>query len=514
MTHPESLTSIARSYDQVPYESVCFPFTHPARMGAVARLHGLEAPTPEHGRVLEIGCAMGQNLLPLALAYPSATFVGVDISVVQIERARASALELGIRNVTLVQGDICALQDQLEGHFDFIICHGVYSWVPPTVREGILSCCARHLAEHGVAMISFNALPGGCEFRRTRDLALKLSPAADAADAPERLRQARSALEKLLRDAPERIDAAMRGAIQTFIDAPASYAIHEYFSEHNEAFSLGMFAAQLAPHGLHYVADAQLDIDGARERFAQRSGLSTLGLSPLALEEALDAIEGNAFRRALICQRSEGLARHPETGALRAMAVACRFTDVTQPEEGTGITSPMTLQSPAGHTLRLLLPAAKQTAQHLMRLNPCYAKVSDLLADRTSAEAEIVLKTLLHLALEGFIDLVTTPLAIAPEPPDPPRLWPWAAHALRSGSVMLCGTTHEPQTITAEMRWILKAMDGQTTASKLARLWRERPGQTMPNANQQNPMQPKNETADDPPFRSLLKRLHALGAVA
>ena len=505
--------AIADAYDRTPYESGCFPFTHPARMGAVARLHGIEAPLPQNCRVLEIGCAMGQNLLPLALQYPQAHFVGVDLSVVQIARAKAAAKELAINNVELLHGDIRALQDQLRGPFDFIICHGVYSWVPPTVRDGILRCCARHLAEHGVVMISFNALPGGCEFRRTRDLVLSLTAGIDVSDLPERHRQARAALETLLRDTGEHLDAAMRSAIQTFIDAPASYAIHEYLSDYNEAFSLGMFTAHLEPHGLRYLADAQLDIAGARERLAQRSGLTTRGMGPLALEETLDALVGNAFRRALIVRDTAHHGRYPDLEALRSMAVACRFAEVTEAADGTEITAPMTLQTPAGRTLRLLLPAAKDAARRVLRGQPCYVPVASVLADRTSPEAEIVLKTLLRLATEGFVDLVTSPLAIAAELPDPPRLWPWAAYALRSGAGLFCGTTHEPREMTSEMRWLLQTIDGHRPVSELERLWLAQPGRLALSTEPKYSPVDKNEAAEDPPLRSLLQSLHALGAV-
>ncbi|MEW6465909.1 MAG: class I SAM-dependent methyltransferase [Pseudomonadota bacterium] len=506
--------AIADAYDRTPYESGCFPFTHPARMGAVARLHGIEAPLPQNCRVLEIGCAMGQNLLPLALQYPQAHFVGVDLSVVQIARAKAAAKELAINNVELLHGDIRALQDQLRGPFDFIICHGVYSWVPPTVRDGILRCCARHLAEHGVVMISFNALPGGCEFRRTRDLVLSLTAGIDASDLPERHRQARATLEKLLRDTGEHVDAAMRSAIQTFIDAPASYAIHEYLSDYNEAFSLGMFAADLEPHGLRYLADAQLDIDGARERLAQRSGLTTRGMSPLALEETLDALVGNAFRRALIVRDTAHHGRYPDLEALRSMAVACRFAEVTEAADGTEITAPMALQTPAGRTLRLLLPAAKDAARRVLRGQPCYVPVASVLADRTSPEAEIVLKTLLRLATEGFVDLVTSPLAIAAELPDPPRLWPWAAYALRSGAGMFCGTTHEPREISPEMRLLAQAINGKTPITELTQRWIASPNRAIGAVDPESSPSLKGETTESPPLVLLLQMLHALGAVA
>ena len=45
---------------------------------------------------------------------------------------------------------ICAA----DGDFDFIICHGVYSWIPEALREDLLRVCRERLTPDGVAMVS------------------------------------------------------------------------------------------------------------------------------------------------------------------------------------------------------------------------------------------------------------------------------------------------------------------------------------------------------------------------
>ena len=56
-------------------------------------------------------------------------------------------------------GDIAAFE--LGGErFDYIVCHGVYSWVPPSVRDAILRISAHNLAEGGIAYVSYNVYPG------------------------------------------------------------------------------------------------------------------------------------------------------------------------------------------------------------------------------------------------------------------------------------------------------------------------------------------------------------------
>jgi SAM-dependent methyltransferase len=147
------------TYDQVPYESHPFAQTHPDRLATVATLLGM-APTPvEHCRVLELGCASGGNLIPMAAGLPESTFTGIDLSQSAIVAGQAMVASLQLTNIDLRHASILEADGEL-GIFDYIICHGVYSWVPPEVQDRILEICARNLAPNGVAYVSYNTYPG------------------------------------------------------------------------------------------------------------------------------------------------------------------------------------------------------------------------------------------------------------------------------------------------------------------------------------------------------------------
>jgi 2-polyprenyl-3-methyl-5-hydroxy-6-metoxy-1,4-benzoquinol methylase len=147
------------SYDEVPYESHPYPQTHPSRLAAVATLFGLRPPAVETARVLELGCAAGGNLTPVAEAFPKATLLGVDASARQIGDGQRFVERLGLSNLTLKHANILDLGPDL-GTFDYIICHGVFSWVQTPVQEKILDICAKHLSPSGIAYISYNTYPG------------------------------------------------------------------------------------------------------------------------------------------------------------------------------------------------------------------------------------------------------------------------------------------------------------------------------------------------------------------
>ena len=132
-----SLALVAERYDELPYNSQPFSRTHPLRLAGIARLFGHEAPAMARARVLELGCAAGGNIIPLAALYPEAQFLGVDLGRRQVADAQDRIARLGLTNIEIRCQSITDLPED-AGAFDYIISHGVYSWVPAAVREALL----------------------------------------------------------------------------------------------------------------------------------------------------------------------------------------------------------------------------------------------------------------------------------------------------------------------------------------------------------------------------------------
>ncbi len=122
-------------YDEIPYGSHPIAVSHPDRLYNNAKFLNLSPTPPEEARILEIGCAGGGNLIPVAAQFPNSRCVGVELSKVQVDNARIAIDYCGLKNIEILQGSIVDLASEL-GKFDYIICHGVYSWVPDFVREG------------------------------------------------------------------------------------------------------------------------------------------------------------------------------------------------------------------------------------------------------------------------------------------------------------------------------------------------------------------------------------------
>ena len=148
-------------YDEVLYPPTSFPQTHPNRLATIAFLRGLQPAPINNCRVLELGCGVGSNIVGMAFQLPASEFIGPDLARRPIESGQNFVKELGLSNVTLYQIDVCEADSERFGRFDYIIAHGLYSWVPQPVRDALLKLCARALTPHGVAMISYATYPGG-----------------------------------------------------------------------------------------------------------------------------------------------------------------------------------------------------------------------------------------------------------------------------------------------------------------------------------------------------------------
>jgi len=157
------------SYDDVPYPDFVHPKTNPDCIHAIARLLGMPPTDVARGRVLELACGQGGNLISLASCFPDAEFLGIDLSARHIEAGRDRITRLGIPNIKLETLSITDLSDDV-GEFNTIIAQGVYSWVPDDVREAILTICHKHLAPHGVAFIGYNTYPGWHQKQMVREM--------------------------------------------------------------------------------------------------------------------------------------------------------------------------------------------------------------------------------------------------------------------------------------------------------------------------------------------------------
>jgi SAM-dependent methyltransferase len=185
---PESETP----YDVVMYPGRAYHEAHPDRLSTMAALYGMSPAPAARCRVLELGCGFGGNLIPMAYQYPDSEFLGIDLGREAIETGGRSVAALALSNIELRHADILEFTAE-PASFDYIIAHGVYSWVPAAVRARVLAIFHDNLAPQGVAYVSYNAHP----ISHLRDIArgIMLFHVRDIADPQQRIAQARAILE-------------------------------------------------------------------------------------------------------------------------------------------------------------------------------------------------------------------------------------------------------------------------------------------------------------------------------
>lgn len=315
------------SYDSVPYVSFAYAYTHPDSLCSLGRLFGLTPASPWRCRVLELGCASGGNLIPMAEQLPECEFVGIDRSRVQIDRGRALVGELGLGNVRLEQGDILRVDPQTIGSFDYIICHGVFSWVPREVQDRILALTAAVLRPRGLAFISYNVYPGWHMRELVRHM--MVFHQRRFAEPGKQLEQARALLD-FVAGAVQRRAAAndphallLGKELDSIRSMPDAYLFHEHLERDNTPIYFHEFVERLQALPLRYLCDTDLNLMVARDM--PDDVVETLGRiadDQIRMEQYLDFIRNRQFRTSVLCR----IEAEPQRRLQPARVEALRWT--------------------------------------------------------------------------------------------------------------------------------------------------------------------------------------------
>lgn len=289
---------LAASFDALPYRHGAIPQSHPARVGAIARLLGFSAALPEGCRVLELGCGEGMNLLPLAERFPRAQFIGVDSSAGHIGVGEQARLVAKLENARLVCADLRDYEPD-PAAFDYVIAHGVYSWVEDAVKDRLLAITSRALAADGVACISYNVYPawgliGSLRAVLRAELARVADPHAHAA-------RLLPALDRAFAAQPGPYSTLMREALGEMQAKSTALLFHDELEAVNDPVAFLDFTAHAARHELHYLAEAHFaSLPFDHLPAGARAALAELDLDFLGAQQLLDLLGNRRIRNSLL----------------------------------------------------------------------------------------------------------------------------------------------------------------------------------------------------------------------
>lgn len=463
----------ANAYDEVLYPGFAYDQTHPDRLATLATLFGMTPAPVARCRVLELGCGDGANLLPMALELPESEFVGIDLAARPIAQGQAVIDALALQNAVLLCASVTDVTGEL-GQFDYIIAHGLYSWVPPFVQEKILDICRANLAPQGAAYISYNALPGWRLRRMVREMLL--FHMRDPGSPRESLQQALGFINFLAEpDAEPRVYRRyLRDYQEGLRKRYEESFFHDDLAEFNEPLYFHQFMERAARAGLQYLAEADFfEMQDARFPERVREELDRLaGDDRLRREQYMDFIKGRTFRQTILCHSDVSLDREVQPERLQNLYISTmvRFASLEATADSSG---PVEFRSEQGATVTTAQPLAQAAVAELSQVWPRSLSFAELLRraqsrlgepesdanqkeDQQSALGEI----LLALYQNNLVELSTRPPAFAPAASERPTASPLARLQARNSHIVT-GLRHAGVKIEDALgRQLLMILDG------------------------------------------------------
>ena len=465
--HPSAVApSEASSYDEVPYDSRSIPDTHPRHLATIAVLHGIAAAAPATCRVLELGCGRGDNLMAMASTLPRASFVGVDGSPRQIADGEKRRVAAGLDNLRLLARDFASLEADL-GEFDYVICHGVYSWVSEETAALLLRLCRRHLAPNGIVFLSFNTYPGWHTRSMLREMMQFHVRAID--DPKEKVQQARALAEFLARYAVDDMGtyrARFRALADDLAESGDSYFFHEFLEENNRPLYFTEFAERAAAAGLQYVASSMLPTWDAFHPAEVREFLAPLK-DRIVREQYLDYLSDRTFRRVLLVRTGLPVAETEDPGVVPRLFVSGRARS-DGPASDPSSTEPQQFRVRPDVGVTTGRPLVKAALTALENATPLSYSFDELWAETRrlmgASEPDASRKDLAEFLVQSFaaglVGLTLERVPIAYPAPEKPRATRLVRLQAAEGDRLVTNLQHRLADLADIDRCILKECDG------------------------------------------------------
>lgn len=467
------------AYDIVEYPSSGLPQMHPGLLHAIARMFGCDPAPVDRCRYLEFGCGDGTHLIACAVGMPDATFVGVDLSAVAIERGNRLITELGLRNVQLHAADITSWTPP-AGEFDYACAYGLYSWVPPVVREALLAGIHTALAPHGIGFVSYNTYPGSHVRQMVWDMMKHHT--AHVSDPQRKFREATDLLKFVLGGIPVEgrtppVAAFAHEADFLLTGRHPAVVYHDDLSPVNDPVYFHEFVAHAGRHGLRFVAEAEHTSMETNSYPPVVAGvLNGMAAKDVTLREQYhDYLRLRRFRNTILAKDGRPPRARPDPARIAPLAVSGRLT-----VEGdtTDLTSPATVAFRCDETMvQTDQPLGKAALLTLAELGPKripFAELATATVNRlgrtepTAADLTRLASLLTEAWMEGVVELNGHIPEYADRVSERPTACPFArAYQVSGGMVTTRLFSYMKFTDGPTLR-LLQLLDGTHTHDEIA----------------------------------------------
>jgi SAM-dependent methyltransferase len=244
----------------VPYVPAFIQYLAPAWLDHVALVSGLMPPARKDGfSWCDLGCGQGTTAVMLAATHPRGQFHGIDAMPEHAEGGRRFAAECEVTNVVFHAADFASAADLALPKFDYIVAHGVYSWVGPQVRADLRSFIDNRLKLGGLVYLSYYAMPGRAADLPFQRLVRAIGETCEG-DSTERVVTALKIVDSFLGlKAPALVASPMLSQLkQKDYRVAATYLAHEYMGQHWDPLFVTEVRRDMAAIGLKPVGSAML----------------------------------------------------------------------------------------------------------------------------------------------------------------------------------------------------------------------------------------------------------------
>ncbi len=474
------------SYDVVPYSSHPYAQSHPDQLATMARLFGVKAPAVTECRVLELGCAAGGNLIPMATQLPDSRIVGVDLSKKQIDDGQDLLGKLSLDNIELKHASILDV-DKSWGEFDYILCHGVFSWVPEEVQKHILTIYSQNLSANGVGYISYNTYPGWHMRGMIRHM---MNYHVAQFDKPEvRIRQARALLKFLSDSVPQQNNPhgmVLKRELDLLNRQADSYLFHEHLEDENRPMYFYQFAEWAGEHGLRYLSESDFGSMLARG-FSEptRQTLDRISSDMIRKEQYMDFLRNRPFRQTLLVHDDVEINRNVSAEQVALFRIAINAMPETENVKFTPDTK-LNIRNRLGGSISINRPITKAAMLVLNDIRPKSLPFEDLLqkaldrmpenirpnANQVPTARNNLASDMLQAFTSKMVQLCTWDPQCVTEVSDQPKLSPLAARQAEAGNRVV-GPRHQYVALGPLAQKLAPVLDGTRNSDELTAHVRE-----------------------------------------
>ena len=464
------------NYDAIPYEDCALTESHPDYLCVVGKLFGIDTVSPDGCRLLELGCASGGNIIPMAYYWPQSEFVGVELSEKQANQGNKIIGDLQLDNIRIINENILSLDESL-GKFDYIIAHGVFSWVPPDVQDAMLDLYDKLLNVNGLAYISYNTYPGWFFKKTVRDMMYYRG--RKAANPHDKIAKGIEMLQLLSDGIPEDSSLSekwVKEEARQQLQMTPSYLLHDPLEDNNSPLYFHEFMSKAEQNNLQYVADAHLYTmlgstlsDQANETLDNIDDL-------VEYEQYMDFFYVRYFRQSILCRNNFEIERDMDMDLLQDCYIFAMLS--CNEEIHLDSTQSQVFEDQTGSKFDISHPLTKVAVVELAQIYPNSYSYNELLnksqsilslygSELANDDPDELLAELFNLYLSQGVRLSTVKREYGTELPEFPMATPLAQIY---GQLNRCciASVHHNSILTDDLsNYLLSLMTGENSLEEI-----------------------------------------------